>query len=165
MFLCPVVTANGVGATGEQMTGTAGRHGLIVVIHDADFIVGGNGAALSVVQQNIIVVGAGVIHQSFGHAEYLLQATAQNWFHPCGCFGTQARATHLQQLQARQIITAFARSIQPQHGQWWHQCRQRDTFPFDQWKAILWRWARRQHHATTGVQRTQRARRTERKIM
>ncbi len=130
-----VVTADGVGAAGQQLPHLPHRHRLLMLVHHTNFVRRRQRPALGVQHPLWRVLGVGVADQPLGHAEHLLQAAAEHRFDaPCGLVA-EFGAAHLQQLQRRQATPTGLGRFQPDQGQGRHQRGVGHPLALDQFEA------------------------------
>ncbi len=101
LFGGSIVSANGIGTSDKQMAGFAHRNFAVGTINHPNLILGRNRSPLGIQDDLFWIVEARVAHQSFCHAEHLLQATTQGRCNLASHLRRKFGTTHLQNLQAR----------------------------------------------------------------
>ncbi|KAG0767118.1 hypothetical protein G6F22_017706 [Rhizopus arrhizus] len=160
-----VVAANGVRAAGQQVTDFSFGHRLVVVVDHAHFVVRTDRPPLAGDDQVFRIIQPRVIDQAFGHAKHLLQRAAQAVDHPPRGLGHQLGASHLQHLQAGQVMRGGRRRLRPQQRQRRHQATAGHVFAGDQRERRVRAGAGAEHHAGTGIQRAEEPRRAHREVV
>ncbi|EYT83418.1 hypothetical protein CF54_07490, partial [Streptomyces sp. Tu 6176] len=161
----PPVAADGVGAAGEQVSGLAGGDVAVGVVHDADLVVRADGPALGGDDGLLVVVQPGVVDQSFGHAEDLLQGAAEGGPDAAGGGLAELGAAHQQHPQAAEVVRGRGRRLGPHQGERRDEPGVGDAFAFDQRERGVRVGARAEHDPAARGQGAERTGRAEREVV
>ncbi len=166
MLGCPEVSSRGVGAAGEQGARGAVRHRLTLVVDHEDLIGVADGPALGGENDLGVVVEAGHVEQTLGHAEDLLKPRSQDRLDAGGQFVGHAGAAHLQHAKAvaaqRAVLTLV---VDPPLRDRRNSGRDGDLFGVDGAQCPLGRRRRQHHCATAGEECAEDARACQREVV